>query len=885
LRSLSHLWKRLAPDLASRHVEEELDDEILDHIDRLVQDLISKGLSPAEAEAEGLRLADRFRKARAPIALEDRKSIQGEWITERWVSTTVVFREVLRTLRTGWKVVAVLSLVYAFGLSVAGGGLGVGYSVRKWLPGARDPGSIHLVLRSRQAVSTSYTYEVDFGTARALNAHPEDHQMMAETRARSFPVLDLSGGALASEYPAARVSFVSPHYFDLMGIEPLLGKLLGPSSSASGPNPAVLTREFWQDAFRGDPNVLGKQMRVGGLLVQVAGVLPAGFQGVSPQGFQIALPLILGPVGIEAFMAGNGVHSQYLRPMLLFRDPGGERSEPTLVHGKELIERLEGEDREYSLSGVVVGFAGGASPLHFVLAVSALVLLLAAATGRGLVVLGGLRNARNDSVARTLGATKAHLRGKAFVLGLVPILLGLVLSVVPASMTMEFFRASILDWEIPPSRLISESGFLGLLALCGAFLVVGTLLLPGGGGRRATHLGSGGTVFLSGVRGFEGTLSMALTVQLLVSGCLLTSTGLLWRSWTALSSQDIGYDAHRLWVAPVGSFLLHPTQGALAEARLDSLAHRIGELPQVESVAWTDARPMWILNGRRVFHADGEPVLLKDGGNPYAESVEASFFSTAGLEVLSGRVFRGADEVMVSEVAASSIWPESYPLDQCLHVSDEDRPCARVVGVVENVRPTLESPPAVMVYQQLSAGAAYRNGLLIRSRSGVMGELALLLDAEVSALFPSSSPVYRVREESLKQLSDQRTGYRVAGMLATIALFFSMVGYFSLYSLKVARTRGELAVRVAIGATPVGLFRDVALGATLRLLPALALIAGTLYLGGFFLRPLLRGFPLVDPLVISATVVCLLVVTLISVAGPALDAMRVDPSEALKVEI
>jgi hypothetical protein len=132
MRTFSHLWKRLAPDIAARQAEEELDEEIQDHMDRLVRDLIIKGKSPkeAEAEAEGWRLAERLGTARAPITREDRKGILREWLGEKWISTVVISREVVRTLRTQWKTVTILSLIYAFGLTVAGAGLGLGYAVR-----------------------------------------------------------------------------------------------------------------------------------------------------------------------------------------------------------------------------------------------------------------------------------------------------------------------------------------------------------------------------------------------------------------------------------------------------------------------------------------------------------------------------------------------------------------------------------------------------------------------------------------------------------------------------------------------------------------------------------------------------------------------------------
>ncbi len=885
MRTFSHLWKRLAPDIAARHAEEELDEEIQDHIDRLVRDLVIKGMSPKEAEAEGWRLAERLGAARAPISREDRKGILRERLGEKWISTVVLSREVMRILRTRWKTVTILSLIYAFGLTVAGAGFGLGYAVRNWLPGARDPESLHVVIQPNPTAPSSYTYEIDFETARALNDHPEEHHMFAESWARAFPVRGPSGAPLPIGPESARTSFVSPHYFELMGLKPSMGGLFGSGISLSMPFPAVLTMELWRSAFQGDPNVVGRDLLVGGLALRVVGVLPSAFQGVSPHGFEIAIPLALEPRETQAFLARNGLRPRDFRPMLLFRDPGGEKTVPALAEGRQLIASLEGRDRELALRGVVLGFAGGASPLYFLLVVSVLVLLLSAATGKGLLVLAGVRNARNDAVAKAIGATAAHLRVKVFLMGLIPILVGFALSVLPTSLMMEALRSATLEWRVPADRLVSQPTLISLLALSGAVLLLGTTLrLRKGSGRWMTHLGMGGGVISSRGRGSERALSTALWIQLLVSGCLLATTGLFWRSWTTFASQDIGYDAERLWVAPVQSSLLPPSQEGLGEARLDSLAQRVGEMPQVESVAWTDSRPTDMVIRARVFFQDGDRVILEEDRGPFGERVDSAFFSTVGLEILEGRNFMGAGEIMVSEAAASLIWPEKDPFSQCLFLSDLDGPCSRVVAIVEDARNYLFGPLAPMIYSQIPKGSGYRVGLVIRTEPGVGASFAGQLDALVAPLFPEARSVFRVRERSLESIAEQRSGYQIAGIFAAIALFLATAGYFGLFSLKVARSKGELAVKVALGANPKVLYREVVTAAVSHLLPVLVLTAATLYLGGFFLRPMLLGFPLVDPWVISATVVILLVVSLLSVTLPALEAMRVDPAEALKTE-
>jgi len=467
--------------------------------------------------------------------------------------------------------------------------------------------------------------------------------------------------------------------------------------------------------------------------------------------------------------------------------------------------------------------------------------------------------------------------------GLVPILVGLALSVLPASVMMEALRAATLEWRVPADRLVSQPTLISLLALSGSVLLLGTTLrLRKGSGRWMTHLGMGGGVISRRGRGSERTLSAALWIQLLVSGCLLATTGLFWRSWTTFASQDIGYDAERLWIAPVHSSLLPPSQEDLGEVRLVSLAQRIGRMPQVESVAWTDSPPTDMVIRERVFFQDGDRVIFEEDRGPFGERVDSAYFSTVGLEILEGRGFMGAGEIMVSEAAASLIWPGKDPFSQCLFVSDLNGPCSRVVGLVEDARNYLFGPLAPIIYSQIPKGPGYRNGLIIRTEPGVGASFAGQLDALVAPLFPEARSVFRVRERSLEAIAEQRAGYH--GIFAAIALILATAGYFGLFSLKVARSKGELAVKVALGANPKALYREVVTAAVFHLLPVLVLTAATLYLGGFFLRPMLLGFPLVDPLVISATVVILLVVSLLSVTLPALEAMRVDPAEALKAE-
>jgi len=731
-----------------------------------------------------------------------------------------------------------------------------------------------------------------------------DYLALAES-ARGFEGIAAhtsSGYLLAGDTEAGliRGASVTPNFFQVLGRAPMLGRSFTPEDGEPGAAPvAVLSHEVWQDRFGADPGILGTTIVLGETPHTVVGVTSPDFYfrrtPYDAAGAKIFVPFRWGPEQREwsggrwLFLVGRLAQgttlqdaTQELRGLFAQRDPEHAATAgtagPTLV--AESYARWElGEDHTTLLL-----FGGAAGLVLMIVCANVLILLLARHEAR----------LREFGVRAALGAGRGRLTLSFMGEAVVSSALGGVLGVLLASWGVEalahFFgsdlpRAGQIDLHVPVLTFaallaIAAGPLLGLLS---AFQLTPRRLIES---LRRTHMG--------GVRGRSRLRSALVVGQFALTLTLVAGAGLLLNSFWRLLRVELGVDAERVLAFDVYLPSSRYQEQAAINAYYRSLLEGIEGLPKVESVALADVSPFEHRLSASLSPADNPELESPD---VMFRSATPEFFRTVGLPLLAGRVYEGAlgssdteiehAPVLLSQAAARHLFPQADPVGKLVRYGEQE---LEVVGIVADVREfgAARPPTPALYYRALNPGRV--TTIMARVTDGDPLALAPAMRGAVRRLDPAVS-MYDM--ESLDQqaagwIDQRRSALSLLGTFAAVALLLASLGVYSVLAYTVARRTRELGLRIALGADPVRLVRQV-LGHGLALTAAgLAIgLAGALALGRF-LRGMLWEVSATDPLTLAAVIAVvtavLLASAMVACLVPARRAAVVDPLVALREE-
>jgi predicted permease len=393
--------------------------------------------------------------------------------------------------------------------------------------------------------------------------------------------------------------------------------------------------------------------------------------------------------------------------------------------------------------------------------------------------------------------------------------------------------------------------------------------------------------------GHRSRLRTALTVaQASLSVVLLVGAGLFLRSLDNALRLDLGLDAQEVQVVQMrwpGSAVTRESRRAYFDRALE----RVRGLPYVENAAIVVGTPFLssFSVDLRIPGRDSVPELA--GGGPYIVAVTPGYFATAGTRLLRGREFQagegmGSEAVaIVNETMARALWPGADALEQCMYIGDEDPPCARVVGVVEDARRfALREEPAMQYYIPLGQERGFGGSVLFVRPRGAFQSRAAELRAELQRLdseggYAHIVPLHQALDP---QIRPWRLGAVLFGIFGALALLIAGIGLYSVIAYGVSQRTHELGVRMALGAQ-----RGDVWGMILRQGVLVALLGAALgcliALGaGGLLESLLFEASPRDPVVFIAVLFTILSAAVVASLVPAARAMRVDPVVALRAE-
>ena len=689
---------------------------------------------------------------------------------------------------------------------------------------------------------------------------------------------------------------VSADFFNVLGMNPLLGRTFQEGEDAPGKNAVcVLSYRIWQRRFGGDRNIVGRTLSLNNTATEIVGVMPAEFK----------YPRV--DVDLWTPLAFNAQRTApYFFNIIGRLKPGSSQTQAQL----ETTEALQNFGRQHPNLSEAVGLNEGAGPrtiitplkevlvgktqkpLLVLLSAVAFVLLIACANVANLLLARATARTREMAVRVALGATRLRLARQLLTESVVLSTLGAL-----AGIGLAAYGLRLLD-KLPIAGIarMDEVHLSGaVLAFTAGIAVLTGLLFGFMPALRAYSMG-----VAAGVKeGGRGTVahrrlnSALVAVQFALSVVLLIGAGLLLKSFQRLQSVDLGFSPEQTLTMvatlpqakyPDDEHALRFYNGALDELR---------NAPGIRAAGLTTNLPFAEGGSSDGFIVEGQEVPA--GSNPSEteqaeiQSVTPGTFQALGIPLLQGRDFQPSDNsksllvAIIDEPLARRYWPKGDAIGKRIETTG-DREWMTIIGIAGGIKHlSLSEEKEPHIYMALEQAPAPR-ALFVARTDGPPAANVPTFRAAIRRIDPDM-PLYMVRSMTEiigETLSTQRLTNILLTGFAVLALLLAAVGIYSTMSLYVGSRTKEFGIKLALGAQPKTLRRAV-LGQGLLLTGAgvVAGVAGALVLTRT-IKSLLFEVSATDPVVFTAIPLLLVIVSLVACYTPARRATRVDPLIALR---
>ena len=867
-----------------------LDDEIRGHIAISIQERIERGEDPEAARLAAMKEFGNL--------LLTQESMREVW-RPRWVEAALAFlqdvRVAMRSLRHVKGLAATVALMLALGI---GANAAVFSVVRQVL---------FRPLVNREADRIVYVRQSapGLGAANTTFSMPEIRDLRAAstkvTAFGDFSTIDFTMVGFG-EPRVVKAGVVSGSYFEVMGLRPVLGRLIGPTDDGPRAAPvAVLTHRFWTSSLNRDATVIGKSVRLGSRNATVIGVLEPSLP--YPADTELVANVVTSPHHLGATMVNQRTHrmTELFGRLLPGATIESARAELVAAHAAMLRQYPEAYAPSARTALVVRPFrdqvtAPARPVLLMLLAAAGVVFAIACSNVANLILARTVRRESELAVRAALGAGRAALRrmllAESLVLCGAGALLGVLLAQPLVGVVSRFaarFSVRALDVAVDPSLLWVGTA----LALVAAVALAFVPRLP------SAHAPTGSVPAVAGLRITPGTgrrLRVFAIAQIALSFVLLCGAGMLLAGLVALQTARTGYDMRQVLVVdvplPIEAF------GRKALDFYEEATRRIESLPGVKRVAtsnfvpWRDAGMMG--PGYR-FTAEGyDKVAGEEDPHGRLRIVTPGFFAVLGVPLVAGRDFTADDRadhervVIVSESVARRLFPNGGALDHRLWWTDpyfgkpEPR---RIVGVVADVDDENVVPgPALTIYHPLRQ-LPYGGRLFVHASSDpyALVQPVTRIIRGLNADQPVERPATLADVRSTVLAPERLNAFVLSGF-AAVALLIAVVGVASVLAFSVSARTREFGVRLALGSSRGQVVRQVLVEGAL--IATVGIAAGAA--AGYALGRVAHShaaharLPLDGPLLGAAVV--LMAAAVAASLVPAARASRVDVVQALRTE-
>ncbi|MBV8437826.1 MAG: ABC transporter permease [Silvibacterium sp.] len=871
------------------HAAQQLDEELRFHLERQVAEYVAAGMSPEEARHAALRAFGN------PAALRDRAR-------ETWSWSGV--ESVLRDAR-----IAARTLMRAPGFALTAIGimaLGIGANI-----------ALFTVVRSVLLKPLPYQdperlvsiYEGDVG-----GNHPEwspylpvdagsmkDWQQAARgiadmTFASPWQQYNLSaeGGRLPEKIDAAWCSW---NFFALLGVEPVLGRSFAPDDDRPGAQAAVLlSYPFWRRRYGGDPAIVGKSIWLDAKPYTVIGVLPESFVYLSKM---VGTPIqVWTPLNHEAPASLLNTYEDHEFIV-----------SARLIHGATLtglVERLKVVQKQIvaahpkpAVHNSVAGMSmlddavyGYKTPLYALLAATGCVLLIACMNVSSLLVARSAARARELAIRTALGAGRLRLMRERILESLLLSAAGGALGLLLAWGGVRWLVQTRQDMHRVEGIHIDGVviGFaMGAIALC--TLLAGLISASGSGDRQILASLQESSRGQSAGRARAGLRRALLVMEVGLTVVLLTGAGLLLKSYQRLRNSDLGVPVDNVLTMHIS---LPETRYKKPEqwvAFFETLIARVRALPGVQAAGLVSKAPGEGWGGDSLMTVVERPPMRKgEATDMMVRGAEPGYFDAIGIPLLRGRLFttderlERAHVAVISRTAERTFFPNGDAIGKHLK-NDFTGGVVEVVGVVGDTRWYVSEAPQPTLFWPIYGNNYSVATIVIRAQRDVES-FAMPVEKLIGQMDPDLpvSDVMTLREAIGRSTTDSRFDSILVLAFAVIALVLAAAGLYGVLAYLIAQRRTEIGIRIALGARREQVTR-LMLGDGLRpALYGLALGLGASALVTRLIESMLYQTRALDPAVLGAVSLILLVVAAAACLLPAWRASRLDPMEALRAE-
>ncbi|MGC2766711.1 MAG: ABC transporter permease [Candidatus Acidiferrum sp.] len=695
--------------------------------------------------------------------------------------------------------------------------------------------------------------------------------------------------------------FVTRDYMPVMRLKTITGRGFEDADFSLGPTKViVLGYEFWQRAFNGDPQIIGKTVRISRWDVppHVIGVMQPGVRFLPSLGaakepnynvnatvdfWAPAMPdpkAMTDPYWDVVARVRQGIPPRQAQEELSVLAARQGQAEPQFEGFTPQLEPLTDEMNR-----------DGRRILLPLLGAASLVLLIGCGNAAALLLVRGLQRQQEYAVRGALGMGRVALFRQVLTEGLLLALLGGTFGVVLAFGVVKVFKLvagqavprldgvtagwSVLGWGFGAAVLASV--FAGILPALRAFRLDPMEVLKSAGPKGTAGLGE--RRLLRGVTMAQTALTLAL----------LVGAGLLIRTMLKIAKVPSGYNTGRILTMSVTEVQYSNWDSFHRQA-----LERVAALPGVQYAAFAWGVPLTGNNWPATLEIEGQPPVVKESEKTALplRAVTPDYFKLMGEALLEGRDFRSTDDDKASKVAivnqafADRFFPHQTPVGRKFWLDGRDKPGTDIVGEIANSRSddlTLEPSPEV--YLPLWQAHAFSKHLVVRTaadpRAVVLAVERELHNADPTAAIENVKTLEQIRDESLASRTfamQLLVGFAVVGSVLTL------VGIYGVLFLSVTSRRRELAIRSAVGAQQKDI-RKLIFGEGFRLIAA-GVVAGVAL--AMVLSRVLRSFLFEvepgDPATLVVVGLLFVGVALLACWVPVRRAEKVNPVEALRYE-
>jgi predicted permease len=902
-----HIRKRLAGLNLKPESEAEILDELSNHLQDRYDELRAAGATHDEAfreavaELDGTDLASELQPSEGNTPqnpVPEGAPSKGQLFSDLLMD----LRYAARTLRkySGFTAVAALTLALAIGANTAV------FTVINTL--LLNPLPVEKISTLTALNTTQAKKAAQLGDLQALS-----FQNLKDIRERTHAFSSLAGHS--SPMAVTMIDKADPHrvfmelvtanYFNTLGIHPYLGRFFLPDEDAKpGAAPvALLGYAAWQSRFGGEPDIVGRTIKLNDVPFTIVGVGPKGFKGlyavfgpdlwlpsmmaeqVLPAQQQKALSDRAVPLFTGIGRLAPGVALAQAQAEMKIAAAALQNEYPEVNQGQSLIVRPLTE-AAYGPERQAVVFGGA-----FLMAIVGLVLLIACSNVANLLLARATVRRQEIAVRMALGAGRARLirqlLTESVLLGLLSGVLGflfgyagcqLLLSLRPAE-----YAQNLADLRIDPVVF----GFAFAIAILTG-LIFGIAPALRSSRTSVSEVLKEETRTAGRRRGRFTLASALLGGQVAVSLVLLVVAGMFLRSIQHQYTIDPGYQTKRLAL-----FMLYPGQAGYDRTRTEQFykqaRERMANVPGIASVSWASNLPLWGRKETGVVIEGQEQRKKSEAISAVVNTIDLDYFSTLDIPFVKGRDFTPNDRdisapiAIINDTMAAEYWPNQDALGKRLQVP-RGKEFLQIVGVVKTSNyQSLGERPQACIYLPLRQNLSDSMILYVRTQQDPSTVIPSV-QSEIHQLDPGLA-VEDIRTGT--KVIDQalwwsKIGVELLGVFGLLALSLASVGLYGIMAYSVNQRRREIGVRMALGAGQGNVWRLVLRQGMTLVLTGLAFGVGFALLLGHALSRFLYGVSASDPVSLGGASLVLLVVALVACYLPARSASRVDPLVALR---